>query len=100
MQRIPVFGEQHKDSVGNLHSVPECCPENAHQFVSSLVYVISDFIVKLKALSFLPLAPQLLEMFFCSQNHMHMYAHKTRQALLCPVNAALPSIVCYRGLHS
>jgi len=72
MWRIPVFGEKHKDSVGNFHSVPECCPENALKFISSLVHVISDFIVKLKALCFLPLAPQLLEMFFLTKSHAHV----------------------------
>ena len=47
----------------NFHSVPECCPENAHKFLSSQVHVISHFIVNLKALCFFPLVPQLFEMF-------------------------------------
>ena len=47
----------------NFHSIPECCPENAHKFLSSQVHVISDFIVNLKALCFFPSVPQLFEMF-------------------------------------
>jgi hypothetical protein len=95
---IPVFGEWHKDSVWNFHSLPECCPENAHQFISSLVHIISDFIVKLKGLCFLPMAPQLLEMFLLAKSHAHVCS-QNYTGIAVTSYAALPSIVCDRGLH-
>ena len=78
------FAKQHMKCVLNFNSFPECCPENAHKFLSSQDHVTSNFMVNLKALCFFPLVPQLFEMFLltnitCKCIHTKLGMHSCDQ---------------------